>query len=65
MGLAVNNNTSAFSVWTNLSSNATNVSKAMNRLSTGVKGSSDNPAGVGISERMRSRLAMYLLPVTM
>lgn len=55
MGLAVNNNTSAFSVWTNLSSNATNVSKAMNRLSTGVKGSSDNPAGVGISERMRSQ----------
>ncbi|MCM8526367.1 MAG: hypothetical protein NE327_07620 [Lentisphaeraceae bacterium] len=55
MGLAVNNNTSAFAVWTNLSANATNVSKAMTRLSTGVKGSSDNPAGVGISERMRSQ----------
>ena len=55
MGLAVNNNTSAFAVWTNLASNSKNVSKAMNRLSTGVKGASDNPAGVGISERMRSQ----------
>ena len=55
MGLAVNNNTSAFSVWTNFSSNTSQVSKAMTRLSTGVKGSADNPAGVGISERMRSQ----------
>ncbi|MCH2207502.1 MAG: hypothetical protein MK132_16720 [Lentisphaerales bacterium] len=31
------------------------MSKAMNHLSTGIKGVADNPSGVGISERMRSQ----------
>lgn len=55
MGLAVNNNTAAFSVWSNFSSNTTKMSKSMSRLSTGVKTVLDNPSGVGISERMRSQ----------
>ncbi|MCM8532681.1 MAG: hypothetical protein NE330_16055 [Lentisphaeraceae bacterium] len=55
MSLAVNNNTTAFGVWSNFSSNAANVKKAMGQLSTGVKNVVDNPSGVGISERMRSQ----------
>jgi flagellin len=55
MGLAVNNNTAAFSVWSNFSSNTVMMSKSMSRLSTGVKTVLDNPSGVGISERMRSQ----------
>jgi flagellin len=55
MGIAVNNNTSAFSIWSNFSNNTVNMDKAMGRLSTGVKGVADNPSGVGISERMRSQ----------
>ena len=55
MSLAVNNNTSAFSVWTNFSANTSKLTKAMNHLSNGVKGAADNPSGVGISERMRSQ----------
>lgn len=55
MALAVNNNTSAFGIWSNFSSNAMQMKGAMNRLSTGVKGTADNPSGVGISERMRSQ----------
>ncbi|MCM8528373.1 MAG: hypothetical protein NE327_17755 [Lentisphaeraceae bacterium] len=55
MSLMVNNNTAAFGVWSNFSSNAVNVKKAMGRLSTGVKSVADNPSAVGISERMRSQ----------
>ncbi|MCM8534208.1 MAG: hypothetical protein NE330_23800 [Lentisphaeraceae bacterium] len=55
MGMAVNNNTSAFSIWTNFSNNTVNMTKSMQNLSTGVKGVVDNPSGVGISERMRSQ----------
>jgi len=51
----VNNNTTAFGVWSNFSSNSTSMKQAMGRLSTGVKSVSDNPSGVGISERMRSQ----------
>ena len=55
MALAVNNNTTAFNVWSNFSSNAVNMRKSMGRLSTGVKTVADDPSGVGISERMRSQ----------
>lgn len=55
MSLMVNNNTTAFGVWSNFSSNSTSMKQAMGRLSTGVKSVSDNPSGVGISERMRSQ----------
>lgn len=55
MSIAVNNNTSAFSIWSNFSNNTVNMKKAMGHLSTGVKNVEDNPSGVGISERMRSQ----------
>ena len=55
MGMAVNNNTSAFSIWSNFSANTMKMSQSMSRLSTGVKTVLDNPSGVGISERMRSQ----------
>lgn len=55
MGLQVFNNAAAFNVWTNYSANATAMQKSMNHLSTGVKSSSDDPSGIGISEKMRSQ----------
>ena len=55
MALAVNNNTTAFNVWANFSSNSVKMSASMGRLSTGVKTVADDPSGVGISERMRSQ----------
>jgi len=55
MAIAVNNNTAAFGIWSNFSANAEKMKGSMNRLSTGVKATADNPSGVGISERMRSQ----------
>ena len=55
MALAVNNNTAAFGIWSNFSTNAVKMKGAMSKLSTGVKTVADNPSGVGISERMRSQ----------
>jgi len=55
MSLAVNNNPTAFSVWSNFASNSVNMKRAMGHLSTGVKTVQDDPSGVGISERMRSQ----------
>lgn len=55
MAIAVNNNSTAFSVWSNFSSNAAKMSTSMTRLSTGVKAVADDPSGIGISERMRSQ----------
>ena len=56
MALAVNNNTSAFNVFTSFSSNISKMKTSMARLSTGVKALTDDPSGVGISERMRSQI---------
>jgi len=55
MALTINNNSAAFGVWSNFSANSTNLQKAMNHLSTGVKQVFDDPSGIGISERMRSQ----------
>jgi len=55
MSLAVNNNPTAFGVWSNFASNSVNMKRAMGHLSTGVKTVQDDPSGVGISERMRSQ----------
>ena len=55
MGLQVFNNAAAFNVWTNYSANTNAMQKSMNHLSTGVKSSSDDPSGIGISEKMRSQ----------
>lgn len=55
MSLIINNNSTAFSVWSNFAANSTSLQKSMGRLSTGVKTVADDPSGVGISERMRSQ----------
>lgn len=55
MGLQVFNNSGAFNVWANYTGNVGKMQKAMGHLATGVKGASDDPSGVGISERMRSQ----------
>ena len=56
MALAVNNNTSAFNVFTSYSTNIDNMKRSMARLSSGQQSVYDTPAGVGISERMRSQI---------
>ena len=56
MALAVNNNTSAFNVFTSYSNNVSKMQSSMSRLSSGVKGVTDDPSGLGISERMRSQI---------
>ena len=56
MALAVNNNTSAFNVFTSYTNNIGNMKKSMARLSSGVKTAEEDAAGVGISERMRAQI---------
>lgn len=56
MALAVNNNTSAFNVFTSYTNNVTSMKTSMSRLSSGVKSVTDDPSGLGISERMRSQI---------
>ena len=56
MALAVNNNTSAFNVFTSYSNNIGKMKTSMSRLSSGQKSVTDDPAGVGISERMRAQI---------
>ncbi|UDQ97114.1 flagellin [Lentisphaerota bacterium WC36G] len=52
--MRINNNTAAFNVWSSYSANTTKLQESMSRLSTGVIKNTDDPAGVGISENMRS-----------
>jgi len=54
--MRINNNTAAFNVWTNYTQNVDGMKKAMNKLSTGVISNTDDPAGIGISERMRAQI---------
>ncbi len=56
MALAVNNNTSAFSVFASYTGNISNMKKSMSRLSTGTRTVLDDPSGIGISERMRAQI---------
>jgi len=56
MALQVNNNTSAFNVLASYSSNVGNMKKSMSRLSSGIIRVTDDPSGVGISERMRAQI---------
>ncbi len=56
MSLYVSNNTTAFSVLANYSNNMSGLQKSMTRMSRGTKETSDDPSGVGISERMRSQI---------
>ena len=53
--MRINTNTLATNAWTSYTQNRDNITKAMKRLSTGVIQSSDDPAGLGISERLRAQ----------
>lgn len=54
--MRINNNDAAFNVWTNYTENVAGMKASMQRLSTGQILTTDDPAGVGISERMRSQI---------
>jgi flagellin len=54
--MRINNNTAAFNVWTSYTQNSSNMQSAMSRLSTGTISNTDDPAGIGISERMRAQI---------
>lgn len=49
------NNTAAFNTWAAYTQNVNGMQVSMNHLATGTKGVADDPAGVGISERMRAQ----------
>jgi len=54
--MRIQNNQPAFNTWTNYTMNINAMQKSMKRLSTGMIGNTDDPAGIGISERMRSQI---------
>ena len=53
--MRIQNNTAAFNVWSNYTKNLGGMQASMRRLSTGVISNTDDPAGIGISERMRAQ----------
>ncbi len=55
--MRIQNNQPAYSSWTNYTMNVNAMQKSMKRLSTGMIGNTDDPAGIGISERMRSQIS--------
>jgi flagellin len=58
MGLRINNNIESFNAHRNLSFTSSQLSKSMEKLSSGfrINRASDDAAGLGISERMRSQI---------
>lgn len=50
------NNTAAFNTWTAYTQNVNGMKGAMSKLSTGTIANTDDPAGIGISERMRAQI---------
>ncbi len=54
--MRIQNNVAAFNTWTNYTTNLGNMQSSMKRLSTGMIGNTDDPAGLGISERMRAQI---------
>jgi len=54
--MRINNNDTAFSVWSSYTKNVTGMKASMSRLSTGTIQNTDDPAGIGISERMRAQI---------
>lgn len=54
--MRIQNNTTAFNVWTNYTKNTENLKKSMQKLSSGYISNTDDPAGIGISERMRAQI---------
>ncbi|MBC7643849.1 MAG: flagellin FliC [Thermoleophilia bacterium] len=59
MGLRINNNIEAFNAHRNLMMTSLNLSKSMQRLSSGLRinSAADDAAGLGISERMRATIS--------
>lgn len=58
MGLRINANLEALNAWRNLSVTSTNLSKAMEKLSSGLRinRAGDDAAGLAISEKLRSQV---------
>ena len=56
MSLSAVNNPTAFTAYTNYTRNTRNLSSTMQKLSTGVRGVSDAPAAIGISEGLRGTI---------
>ncbi len=56
MAMAVNSNSTVFTVFTHYTYNIDKMKKSMSRLSTGTRTVIDDPSGVGISERMRAQI---------
>jgi flagellin len=54
--MRIQNNTTAFNVWSSYSTNLSKMQSSMGKLSTGEIANTDDPAGVGISERMRAQI---------
>ncbi|GJM45296.1 MAG: flagellin [Gemmatimonadota bacterium] len=59
MGLRVNHNTSAMNAWRHLTNNDFMMNKSLERLSSGLRinSAADDPAGLSISEKLRSQVA--------
>ena len=58
MGLQINHNVAALNAWRNLGVSNSNLSKALEKLSSGYKinRGSDDPAGLLISEQLRAQI---------
>ena len=54
--MRIQNNVAAFNVWSSYNKNVTKMQESMGRLSTGIIKNTDDPAGLGISERMRGQI---------
>ncbi|HMB68925.1 MAG TPA: flagellin, partial [bacterium] len=59
MGLRVNHNTGALNAWRHLTNNDFLMNKSLERLSSGLRinSAADDPAGLSISEKLRSQVA--------
>jgi flagellin len=55
--MRIQNNNAAFNVWSNYTNNVFGMKRSMAKLSTGQISNTDDPAGVGISERMRAQIS--------
>ena len=55
--MRISNNTAAFNVWKNYSSNLKGLQKSMNKLSSGsrINNAGDDPSGLAMSERLRTQ----------
>ena len=54
--MRIQNNVTAFNIWSSYNSNLSRMQSSMSKLSTGEIANTDDPAGVGISERMRAQI---------